>query len=88
MLEKIKKLAKVYSEEFIEIRHHIHSNPELSFLEFETSAFIQEKLSQFNIPCEVMATTGVVGLIEAKTHQKSWHCELIWMHCRSGRKMK
>lgn len=62
--QTIKDLAKKYSNEFIDIRHHLHANPELSYEEFETSAFIQKKLQEFNIPYQVMATTGVVGLIE------------------------
>lgn len=66
MREKIKKLAKEYSEEFISIRHHLHANPELSYQEFETSKFIQGKLNEFGIPYEVKATTGVVGLIKGK----------------------
>ena len=66
MIDKIKKLAKEYSEEFISIRHHLHANPELSYQEFETSKFIQNKLSEFGIPYEVKATTGVVGLIKGK----------------------
>ena len=66
MVDKIKKLAKKYSSEFIEIRHHLHANPELSYQEFETSKFIQNKLKEFGIPFEVKATTGVVGLIKAK----------------------
>ena len=66
MIDKIKKLAKEYSSEFIEIRHHLHANPELSYQEFETSKFIQNKLSEFVIPYEIKATTGVVGLIKGK----------------------
>lgn len=66
MLEKIKKLAKENAAEFIEIRHHIHAHPELSYKEFETSAFVQQKLKEWSIPYEVKATTGVVGLIEGK----------------------
>jgi amidohydrolase len=66
MRDKIKKLAKEYSEEFIAIRHHLHANPELSYQEFETSKFIQNKLTEFGIPYEVKATTGVVGLIKGK----------------------
>ena len=66
MIDKIKKLAKEYSTEFIEIRHHLHANPELSYQEFETSKFIQDKLKEFGIPHEVKATTGVVGLIKGK----------------------
>src|SRR4026207_2154089 len=66
MIEKIKKLAKKYSEEFIEIRHHLHANPELSYQEFETSKFIQNKLSEFGVPYEIKATTGLVALIKGK----------------------
>ena len=49
-----------------EPRHHLHAHPELSYTEFETSKFIQEKLASFNIPFQVMATTGVVGIIKGK----------------------
>jgi hippurate hydrolase len=64
--EKIKSLAKEYAPEFIEIRHHLHANPELSYQEFETSKFVQQKLSEFEIDFELKASTGVVGLIKAK----------------------
>lgn len=66
MLNKIKTLSRNYKDEFINIRHRIHSNPELSFAEFQTSAFIQKKLAEWGIPFEVKAVTGVVGLIKGK----------------------
>ena len=66
--QQIKDLAKKYAAEFIEVRHHIHANPELSYEEYETSKFIQQKLSSFNIPFEVKATTGVIGLIKEWWH--------------------
>ncbi len=68
--EKIQALAKKYTPEFIEVRHHLHANPELSYVEFETSKFVQQKLTEFGIPFEVKATTGVVGLIEGKNPSK------------------
>ena len=64
--QQIQELAKKYASEFIDVRHHIHANPELSYQEFETSAFVQQKLREFGIPFEVKATTGVVGLIKGK----------------------
>jgi hippurate hydrolase len=64
--ENIKDLSKKYAEEFIQIRHHLHQHPELSYHEFETSKFIQNKLSEFRIDFEVLATTGVVGIIKGK----------------------
>ena len=70
MQEKIKSLAKKYFPEFIEIRHHLHAHPELSYQEFETSKFVQSKLKEFGIPFAVKATTGVVGLIKGKNPDK------------------
>ncbi|MEO6671491.1 MAG: M20 family metallopeptidase [Ferruginibacter sp.] len=70
MLDKIKKLSADWSTEFIEIRHHLHANPELSYQEFETSKFIQQKLTSWQIPFEIKATTGVVGLIRGKNPLK------------------
>ncbi|MFL5788853.1 MAG: M20 family metallopeptidase [Flavisolibacter sp.] len=66
LIEKIKRLSKQYAPEFINIRHHLHAHPELSYLEFETSKFVQQKLTEYNIPFEVKATTGVVGIIKGK----------------------
>src|SRR6476659_2726246 len=68
--ESIQKLANDYANEFIEIRHHLHAHPELSYKEFETSAFVQQKLKGWGIPFEVKATTGVVGLIKGKDPAK------------------
>ena len=64
--QQIKDLAKQYADEFIEVRHYLHAHPELSYKEFETSAFIQQKLTALNIPFEVKGTTGVIGLIKGK----------------------
>jgi amidohydrolase len=67
MLEKkIKQLAEQYAPEFIRIRQHIHANPELSYREFETSKLVGDKLSELNIPFEIKAGTGVVGLIHGR----------------------
>jgi amidohydrolase len=68
--DKIKKLASEYNDEFIGVRHHIHSHPELSFKEFETSKYIQDKLTGWGISHMVLATTGVVGVIEGKNPEK------------------
>ncbi len=67
---QIKKLANKYAGEIIDIRHHLHANPELSYVEFETSKFIQQKLTDYNIPFEVKAGTGVIGLIKGKNPDK------------------
>lgn len=59
-------LANEYAPDLISIRHHLHANPELSYMEFETSAFIQQELTKLAIPFRVMAGTGVIGIIEGK----------------------
>src|SRR5258708_39258729 len=68
--DKIKQLASLYAPDFISIRHHLHAHPELSYQEFETSRFVQQKLTETGIPFRVMAETGVVGLIEGKNPTK------------------
>ena len=68
--EKIKNLASSYSSDFIEVRHHLHANPELSYQEYKTSAFIQQQLKTFGITHKVMAETGVIGTIEGNNPSK------------------
>ncbi|MCU0395503.1 MAG: M20 family metallopeptidase [Chitinophagaceae bacterium] len=66
LTELIQQKARAYKDSFIAIRHHLHSYPELSYQEFETSQFIQEQLQAMGIPFQVMARTGVIGLIEGR----------------------
>lgn len=68
--EKIKTLASTYKNEHIAIRNYLHANPELSYKEFETSKFVQDKLNALNIPFTIIATTGVVAIIEGKNPAK------------------
>ncbi len=68
--KQIQQLAKQYADEFIAIRHQIHANPELSYQEYETSALVQKKLTEYGIPFEIKAETGVVGLIKGKNPDK------------------
>lgn len=64
--EKIKRLSEEYAPAFKEIRHHLHAHPELSYKEFETSAFVQNKLTEWGIDFKVLAQTGVVAVLEGK----------------------
>jgi hippurate hydrolase len=68
--EKIQTLSEKYFDEFVQIRRHLHAHPELSYKEFETSKFVQQKLKEFGIKYTVIATTGVVGIIEGKNPTK------------------
>ncbi len=64
--EKVEQLASAYFEEYRSIRRHLHAHPELSYQEYNTSAFVQEHLKKLGIPYTVMADTGVVGILEGK----------------------
>jgi metal-dependent amidase/aminoacylase/carboxypeptidase family protein len=44
--DKIASLSKKVYAEVVEIRRHIHQNPELSFQEFNTVKFIKSKLEK------------------------------------------
>ena len=70
LLEKIKSLAAAGQTENIAIRRHLHANPELSYQEFETCKFVQDQLTKIGIPFTVIATTGVLGIIEGKNPGK------------------
>jgi amidohydrolase len=64
MINKIKELASEHIDEIIAIRRHIHKHPELSFEEYETSKFIQSKLTEWGIEFENgFVNTGIVAHI-------------------------
>jgi hippurate hydrolase len=70
LLEKIKSLAAQAQAENIQTRRHLHAHPELSYQEFETCKYVQAKLTEIGIPYTVIATTGVLGIIEGKNKSK------------------
>lgn len=61
----VRHLMEKMEQEFYDIFRHCHENPELSFREFNTTAYIKETLRSLDI--EVMEIegleTGVVGLL-------------------------
>ncbi|MGI8636118.1 MAG: M20 metallopeptidase family protein, partial [Segetibacter sp.] len=63
---KIKSLVQEYRQEFVEVRRYLHAHPEISYREFETSKYVQQKLAEFHVPFEIKATTGVVGIIKGR----------------------
>jgi len=65
MIAKIKQLAESIFDEVVSIRRHLHKNPEISFNEYKTSAYIKSVLSAWNIPfIEDIADTGIVVLLK------------------------
>jgi amidohydrolase len=64
MKEKIKSLSAQYANEMVANRRHLHSNPELSFAEFQTQSFIAEHLKAMGLSPQPIANTGLVACIE------------------------
>ena len=64
--EKIKNTASEIKKDVLKNRRFLHQNPELSFNEFKTSAFIKKILDELDIPWTSVANTGVVALIKGK----------------------
>src|SRR6201996_2388143 len=62
--KQIQDLAKNIFDEVVANRRHLHSHPELSFHEVETSAFVAKKLDELGIGWERMAENGLVALIK------------------------
>lgn len=65
--EKIRTTANALSSQLIAIRHHLHANPELSFEEYQTAAYIRQELRSYGIEqVESVAGTGTVALLYGK----------------------
>jgi amidohydrolase len=71
LLETIKSLSVKYSKEVVEFRRHIHANPELSYQEFNTVKYVEEKLRSFGLTSiQKVATTGLIVDIKGKNPEK------------------
>lgn len=71
LLHHIKSMAAEISAEVISMRRHLHQHPELSFEEYETSAFVCSVLDAHHIPyTKGIVKTGIVALIEGKNPAK------------------
>ncbi|HSJ66200.1 MAG TPA: M20 family metallopeptidase [Anditalea sp.] len=71
MRNRIKELSKAYKEEVINNRRHLHAHPELSFQEYNTSAFVEKQLRSYGIQdIEKKADTGLVVLIKGNNPDK------------------
>jgi amidohydrolase len=71
LLEKIKSLSQAYSDQVVEYRRYLHANPELSYQEFNTVKYVDEKLRSFGInKIESLATTGLVAEVKGKNPEK------------------
>jgi amidohydrolase len=63
LIEKIKQLSKQIHQEIIIVRRHLHTHPELSFQEHNTSQFVKDQLDALGIRWTSVAGTGVLASI-------------------------
>jgi amidohydrolase len=71
LIDDIRQLANSKTDTVVQYRRHLHANPELSFLEYETSSFVKSRLDELNISWKPMAGTGVVALIKGEKSSDS-----------------
>lgn len=65
MKEFVKNLTRDYTDLLLKHFHHLHSHPELSFEEYETSAYIKEQLTALGIRLQDgIRGTSAVGILE------------------------
>src|SRR5687768_6999059 len=64
--DEIKKLSRDFHSDIIGYRRHLHANPELSFEEHETSAYVKARLDEMGISWKPVAGTGILAVIEGK----------------------
>lgn len=75
LIGRIKELSGKLSEKVKSHRQYIHQHPELSFLEVETSAYVQRELAAIGITdIKVLAGTGVVAMIYGTHHSENQPC--------------
>lgn len=70
MIEKIRSLSEKYFKNAVETRRHLHSHPELSFQEKETSDYIFKELNSIGINVKRIANTGIIAEINGKEKGK------------------
>lgn len=61
LVDAIKSLSVGIHGDVINLRRHLHANPELSFEEYETCAFVKAQLDVLGIPWKAVANTGVLA---------------------------
>src|ERR1700750_109730 len=64
--EQIQQLSKDIFSDTVANRRHLHANPELSFNEVNTSAFVASKLDALGLTYQRMADNGLVALIKGE----------------------
>ena len=71
MKTKIQQLVANYTDYVTQCYRKIHANPELSFEEYQTSAFVCNELDRMGVEYRSgIAGTGILGIIKGKNPDK------------------
>ncbi|MDN7244469.1 M20 metallopeptidase family protein [Planococcus shenhongbingii] len=69
--EAIKNAIQENNEETISIRRKLHSEPELSWEEYNTSQYVYDYLTSLGIECRKTEPTGVIGTLKGGKEGKT-----------------
>ena len=67
LAQQFQALASTHHNEWVALRRHLHANPELSFEEHETMAFVSAQLAAWGVDHETHVTdTGIVATVQGQ----------------------
>src|SRR5690625_7744101 len=66
LIQRIKAKADEYFDYMVEVRRHLHRNPEVSFKEYDTTQYIPDELKRKGIETRQPLETGCIGIIEGE----------------------
>ena len=72
--EQIEHFTEKVYEKVKSYREHLHSHPELSYKEYNSSKFVSDTLTNIGIENSLIADTGVVAVISASHHKENQPC--------------
>lgn len=66
----IQQKAEEYFEYMVQVRRHLHKNPEVSFQEFDTTDYILHELKKMKIETRRPLETGCLGIIRGSKSER------------------
>ncbi|MFO7863006.1 MAG: M20/M25/M40 family metallo-hydrolase, partial [Salinivirgaceae bacterium] len=67
----IEQTIKAHMNHFREYYHHLHANPEISFHEQKTAAYICSRLSAMGLEVHQLPQNAVIGVLSGNSHKKT-----------------
>ena len=70
LIDTIKAKAEEYFDYMVQIRRHLHKNPEVSFKEYDTTDYIVHELKKMKIETQRPLETGCLGIIKGNGSER------------------